>query len=191
MIELLGLFWMFFQIGIFTFGGGYAMIPLIKEFVVGGNLMAEELLIDFIAISESTPGPFAVNIATFVGMEQYGVLGAIFATLGVVLPSFIIILLIAHFGKKILQTQIVQFAFRGLKPAVIGLILSVALMLATLMVFPNIAYKLREFDFSGFDYKGLIIMVIVFVLLRKAKKVSPILLILLSAALGLLLYGVF
>lgn len=191
MIELLGLFWMFFQIGIFTFGGGYAMIPLIKEFVVGGNLMAEELLIDFIAISESTPGPFAVNIATFVGMEQYGVLGAIFATLGVVLPSFIIILLIAHFGKKILQTQIVQFAFRGLKPAVIGLILSVALMLATLMVFPNIAYKLREFDFSSFDYKGLIIMVIVFVLLRKAKKVSPILLILLSAALGLLLYGVF
>lgn len=191
MIELLGLFWMFFQIGIFTFGGGYAMIPLIKEFVVGGNLMAEELLIDFIAISESTPGPFAVNIATFVGMEQYGVLGAIFATLGVVLPSFIIILLIAHFGKKILQTQIVQFAFRGLKPAVIGLILSVALMLTTLMVFPNIAYKLREFDFSGFDYKGLIIMVIVFVLLRKAKKVSPILLILLSAALGLLLYGVF
>lgn len=191
MIELLGIFWMFFQIGIFTFGGGYAMIPLIKEFVVGGNLMAEELLIDFIAISESTPGPFAVNIATFVGMEQYGVLGAVFATVGVVLPSFIIILLIAYFGKKILQTQTVQFAFRGLKPAVIGLILSVALMLATLMVFPNIAYKLREFNFSGFDYKGLIIMVIVFVLLRKAKKVSPILLILLSAVLGLLLYGVF
>ena len=182
---------MFFQIGLFTFGGGYAMIPLIKQFVVGGGLMAEELLIDFIAISESTPGPFAVNIATFVGMNQLGIWGAIFATLGVILPSFIILLIIARFGKKLLSSTGVQYAFRGVKPAVIGLILSVAFILATLIVFPNVKFKEPSMDFSEFDYKGLSIMVLIFILLRTKKKISPILLIVLSAILGLILYGLF
>lgn len=191
MIDLLKIFWMFFQIGLFTFGGGYAMIPLIKQFVVGGGLMAEELLIDFIAISESTPGPFAVNIATFVGMNQLGIWGAIFATLGVILPSFIILLIIARFGKKLLSSTGVQYAFRGVKPAVIGLILSVAFILATLIVFPNVKFKEPSMDFSEFDYKGLSIMVLIFILLRTKKKISPILLIVLSAILGLILYGLF
>lgn len=191
MIDLLKIFWIFFQIGLFTFGGGYAMIPLIKQFVVGGGLMAEELLIDFIAISESTPGPFAVNIATFVGMNQLGIWGAIFATLGVILPSFIILLIIARFGKKLLSSTGVQYAFRGVKPAVIGLILSVAFILATLIVFPNIKFKEPSMDFSEFDYKGLSIMVLIFILLRTKKKISPILLIVLSAILGLILYGLF
>ena len=85
------LFATFFKIGAFTFGGGYAMLPLIQAEVLNNNWMSNTELINFVAISESTPGPFAINISTFVGSKLYGVLGALFATLGVVLPSFIII----------------------------------------------------------------------------------------------------
>ena len=91
----LKLFLSFFKIGLFTFGGGYAMIPLIQETVLNNNWMGLEKLIDFIAISESTPGPFAINMATFIGTTKGGFIGAVFSTLGVVLPSFIIILIVA------------------------------------------------------------------------------------------------
>ena len=88
MIILLELFWVFFQIGLFTFGGGYAMIPMMQDFIVDqkGWVSYEEIM-NFIAISESTPGPFAINMATFVGTSQYGILGAIVATIAVILPS--------------------------------------------------------------------------------------------------------
>ena len=91
----LELFLTFFMIGLFTFGGGYAMLPLIQEQVIGKGWMTSEQIVDFIAVSESTPGPFAVNRATFIGTQMGGVLGAVCATLGVVLPSFIIILIVA------------------------------------------------------------------------------------------------
>src|SRR3989339_815903 len=96
-LTLLNLFWIFFKIGLFTFGGGYAMIPLIESELVGGGYITSDLLYDFIGIAESTPGPVAINMATFIGMDQVGLLGAFAATLGVVLPSFLIILLIATF----------------------------------------------------------------------------------------------
>ena len=89
----LQLFLTFLKIGAFTFGGGYAMIPLIRESVLGYGWLSEEQILNFIAIAESTPGPIAVNMAAFVGASQAGILGALVATLGVVLPSFIIILL--------------------------------------------------------------------------------------------------
>ena len=95
-INLLILFWTFFKIGLFTFGGGYAMIPMIIEECEKLNYLTSDQIIDFIAISESTPGPFAINMATFVGYSQNGLLGAMAATFGVVLPSFIIILIIAR-----------------------------------------------------------------------------------------------
>ena len=100
MLNLLKLFITFFKIGLFTFGGGYAMIPMIIEETSSFSNIDSSEIIDFVAISESTPGPFAVNIATFIGYEQYGFLGAIFATLGVVLPSFIIILLLVNIIEK-------------------------------------------------------------------------------------------
>ena len=92
---LLHLFLTFFKIGLFTIGGGYAMIPLIQEEVLQNHWLSFTDLIDFIAVSESTPGPFAVNIATYIGAETVGILGAVCATAGVVLPSFLIILLVA------------------------------------------------------------------------------------------------
>ena len=91
----LTLFWTFFKIGLFTFGGGYAMLPLIQQYVLGFNWLSEEELVNFVAVSESTPGPFAINIATYVGSSQAGVLGALCPTFCVVLPAFVIILIVA------------------------------------------------------------------------------------------------
>jgi len=187
---LLTLFWTFFKIGLFTFGGGYAMIPLFRQELVGGGYITEAMLIDFIGISESTPGPFAVNMATFIGMESAGLLGAFVATLGVVLPSFIIILIIAKFESKFLASRPVTQAFIGLKPVVIGLVLSVAVMLMFKQVFPAIDFKNFTFNFAGFDYKAIIIMAVAIIGLRGFKKLSPILIIVLSAVLGIIFYGV-
>lgn len=186
---ILKLFLLFFKIGLFTFGGGYAMIPLFRQEMVGGGYISEALLLDFIGISESTPGPFAVNMATFIGMENAGLLGAFAATLGVVLPSFLIILLIARFGSKILSSKTVTQAFVGLKPVVIGLVFSVAIMLIFKQIFPEVHFKDFIFDFSQFDYKAVVIMIIGFFLLRYFKKLSPIYVILISAALGAVFYG--
>ena len=100
---LLELFLTFFEIGALTFGGGYAMIPFVREQVLAHNWLTEEELLNMIAVSESTPGPIAVNMATFVGSEQAGILGSAVATLGVVLPSFIIILVISALLKNFLK----------------------------------------------------------------------------------------
>ena len=143
----LELFWTFFQIGLFTFGGGYAMIPLIQDAVLSHGWLTDEALINFIAISESTPGPFAVNIATYVGTEMGvaaggigtwgGFLGGMCATLGVVLPSFIIILIVAKCYEKFKTNRLVKGAMSGLKPAVIGLIGAAVLSIGQTVFFPN------------------------------------------------------
>lgn len=190
-VTLLHLFWIFFKIGLFTFGGGYAMIPLIQSELVGGGFITGEALIDFIAVSESTPGPFAVNIATFVGTEVGGVLGAAVTTIGVVLPSFLVLLLIARFSSKILETKQFKAAFLGLRPAVVGLVFGVAFTLAFERVFPTLHIRDAIFDFSSFDAYALAIMTLVFVLSRKFQKVSPILLLLLAAVFGIVFYGIF
>ena len=127
MLILVELFIAFFLIGLFTFGGGYAMIPMIQETVLEKGWMESiDQIYEFIGIAEATPGPFAVNIATFIGYQQFGIVGSAFATLGVITPSFIIILIIAWLGDKFLKTNLMQNALKGIRPIVIGLILSVA-----------------------------------------------------------------
>ncbi|MBU1143990.1 MAG: chromate transporter [Firmicutes bacterium] len=197
-MELLQLFWIFFKIGLFTFGGGYAMIPLIQYELVGRGYITMELLYDFIGISESTPGPIAINMATFIGndaMREYGfiarILGSMATTIGVALPSFIIILLIASLGSKFLQSKFVSEAFRGLKPAVIGLIFSVSIGLTVRAIFPNIKFDELIFDLTGFNYKSLIILTIVILAGIFYKKLSPIKIILLSSILGMIVYSIF
>ncbi len=187
---LLRLFWIFFKIGLFTFGGGYAMIPLIQTELVGGGFITAESLVDFIAVSESTPGPFAVNIATFVGIEAAGVIGGLVTTIGVVLPSFIILLLIARFSAKILTSKGFRAAFLGLRPAVAGLVLAVAFTLALERIFPSLDLDALKFDFGSFDAYAVVIMTVVFLLSRKWKKLSPILLLLFAAVLGVVFYGI-
>jgi chromate transporter len=189
-LELLNLFWIFFKIGLFTFGGGYAMIPLIQSELVGGGYITQELLYDFIGISESTPGPIAINMATFIGINQLGILGAVVTTIGVALPSFLIILLIASLGSKFLNSRGVKMAFLGLKPAVIGLIFSVSIGLFVYAVLPSIKLEELDFDFSVFNYKGLIILTFVFLVTLIKKKISPIQIILLSSLLGIIVYSI-
>lgn len=124
------LFITFFKIGLFTFGGGLAMIPLIeKETVSKHKWIDEEEMISIIAIAESTPGPIAVNSATYIGYKVGGVLGSVFATLGVVLPSFIIIMLITLVLEQFMANEIVKYAFLGIRASVTVLILNAALKL--------------------------------------------------------------
>ena len=129
--ELFTLFFTFFKIGAFTFGGGYAMISLIEDACVTKyGWMTHEEMGNMTGIAESTPGPISINCATHVGFRQAGILGATLCTLGVVLPSFIIILLIANFFDSILSVPIINAAFRGIRVAVALLILRVGIRLA-------------------------------------------------------------
>jgi chromate transporter len=123
----LELFWTFFLIGAFTFGGGYAMLPLVQAEVAQRGWIPAQELVDFVAVSESTPGPFAVNMATYVGSEVAGVFGAVCATLGVVLPSFVIIYLVSMFLDSFLSISIIANAFKGIKVGVGILILRAGL----------------------------------------------------------------
>ena len=179
----LKLLWTFFKIGLFTIGGGYAMIPMMKSEVVGIGWLTEGELLDFMAISESTPGPFAINIATFVGFNEAGVLGALCSTLGVILPSFIIILIISKILTNFINNRFVQAALKGVKPVVVALIFCVAFSL----IWNGILGNLWQFDF--FDYKALIIMAIAFVMTRFKYTKNPILIIGVGAVLGLIMYG--
>ncbi len=175
------LFITFFKIGLFTFGGGYAMLPLIKEEVVAHKWMEIEEVINFIAISESTPGPFAINCATYVGMETGGVLGAICATLGVVLPSFIVILIVARFYKQFKESKIVSSVMTGLRPAVIGLIGSALVSMVMTVFLPN------GFDFTSIAIPDLLVSLAIAVIMTILvfKKVHPIIIIVLSAVAGI------
>ena len=190
------LFYIFFYIGLFTFGGGYAMIGMIQEEVVKHAWISEDALIDFIAISESTPGPFAINIATFIGSQTGGILGAACATLGVVLPSFIIILLVAMVMKRILKNKFVQGGLNGVRPIVISLILSTALFFFIRMAFTaGSSFNYRTTDFS-FNRSGLAIFTILALLCLlykkdKKKSLNPIILLGISAVIGILVYFVF
>ena len=187
---LLELFLTFFEIGALTFGGGYAMIPFVREQVLAHGWLSEEELLNMIAVSESTPGPIAVNMATFVGSEQAGVLGSAFATLGVVLPSFIIILIISALLKNFLKYNGVKAFLSGVRPAVVSLILGTAITL-----FLSVLLGIGNKDFEiNFDIKGIIIFAIVVAIALifkkiKGKKPSPILMIAISAVLGMAIYS--
>ena len=193
------LFITFFEIGLFTFGGGYAMISLVREKVLLNGWLTESELLNMIAVSESTPGPIAINMATFVGATQgrelgwpfADVLGAACATLGVVLPSFIIILLISAVIKNFLKYKPVKAFLTGVRPCVVALILATALTLALSTLF---GFKSVGDSFTP-DIDGIAIFAIVFAVSEAVKRISgkkpsPIIMILISAGLGMLLYSI-
>jgi len=186
MKELLLVFWTFFKIGLFTIGGGYAMIPMIESEVMNRGWISEAELANFLAISESTPGPFAINVATFIGFRQFGVLGSLVATLGMVLPSFIIIIIIFKIYEKVIGSKTVKAVLNGIKAVVIGLILAVVANLAV-----NELFVFDGDTFVSVRWASVVISVIlVALMLIFKKKMHPILLILISAVLGILAYGV-
>ena len=183
----LTLFYEFLKIGLFTIGGGYAMIPLIEQATVGNGWITSETLLNMIAISESTPGPFAINMATFVGYNQAGVGGAICANLGVVLPSFIIILVIAKLISKVNMNNIyIKGVMSGVTPIVVGLI-AVAFFTAFLKnCFGYIDYT-KELS-GSVDVVGIVIVSVMALLLALRKKTSVITIIIGSGLLGMLGY---
>lgn len=186
LIELLELFFIFFKIGLFTFGGGYAMIPLIRSEVVDAGYLTLTQVDQFIGIAESTPGPFAINIATFVGYNSFGVWGSVFATLAVSLPSFIIITLIAIFSAKILKSKPVIFALSWINPLTLGLILSAGVSVMLTAIFGSFDGLIH---FAA-DYIGLAIFGIILLISLIFKKINPIILIIISGVLGFIMYSV-
>ena len=173
----LELFLTFFRIGLFTFGGGYAMLPLIQQEVEAHGWLETADIVNFIAVSESTPGPFAVNIATYVGMVTAGWAGAVCATLGVVMPSVIVILLVAKFYERFRRSPLVAGAMSGLRPAVIGLIAAALLSLGRGVFFPDGFVLTPALAVSACIFLGTALLAF--------RKTSPILLILFAAALGI------
>ncbi|MBQ6431160.1 MAG: chromate transporter [Oscillospiraceae bacterium] len=179
---LLKLFYTFFTIGLFTFGGGYAMLPLIQEKVIANGWMGMEELTNFVAISESTPGPFAINISTYVGAETAGVLGALCATLGVVLPSFIIILIVAKIYVRFKNSKAVSGVMFGLRAAVVGLMAAALWGMLRTVFFHGVPVAWENVLRPEFLCSAVIFAAAVTAAL---KKVSPILIIASSAAAGI------
>ena len=180
----LDLFLGFLKVGCFAFGGGYGAITLIRDVVISYGWLDEEMLTYMIAVSESTPGPIMVNLATYVGSQCGGLLGAFLATLAVVLPSFLIILLIVSLMKTALKNPWVQAVLSGMKPCVMGIILATGV------------YMIGQNCFGAESVDGLALVITLLLAavmvgykkLRK-KKISPILLIVISAVIGMIAYA--
>lgn len=159
------LFIEFFKTGLFAIGGGLATIPFLNEMIDTYHWFTKEILTNMIAISESTPGPMGVNMATYVGYQTtHSILGGIIATLGLVLPSIIIICLISHFFTQFKENKIVQYAFYGLRPCVVALIISVSYSIYTLTFIKNKQLSLIS----------LFLFLLVFLYTKKFPKVHPI-----------------
>lgn len=183
----LDLFLGFLRVGLFAFGGAYGAIPLIREIVLSYGWLTDAELTYMIAVSESTPGPIMVNLATYVGSSQAGFGGAMLSTFAVVLPAFAIILLMMVLLKTFLKNQYVQGLLRGMTPCVIGIVLSTGVLM-------TFTACIGSFTAPNADLRAIIIAVLLAAatLLHKKlrkKKLSPILLIVLSAGLGMLVYG--
>ena len=177
----LDLFLTFFKIGLFTFGGGYAMLPLIQSETIARGWIDGESLLNFVAVAESTPGPFAINIATYIGAETGGILGSLCATLGVVLPSFIIILIVAKCYVAFRKSRVVEGLLTGLRPTVLGLIGCAAVTMALTVFLP--AGFTSAFSFTPAFGVSLAILCAALVSVLKFKA-HPIFVILSAAAIG-------
>lgn len=173
---LIRLFLAFLKIGAFSFGGGYAMLPFIEREVVTGNhwLSATEFL-DIIGISQATPGPVAINTATFVGYKTAGFVGSLISTLGVVTVSFILVLIASHYMEKFRHFAPLQNGLRGMRPALVAMIINATLSTARTVYLP-------------FQWKPVAIGLVTLGLLLKTK-IHPILTIIIAALLGILFYG--
>lgn len=169
---LIQLYLSFLKIGLFGFGGGYAMISLIQDELVQRGWLSIERYIDIIAIAEITPGPIAINSGTFVGFSVSSFWGAFFATLGVITPSFVLVILLARFFGKVKDSPHVNAILQLLRPAVIGLILAAAFSFGK----SNII-----------DWKSLLISITVFTTMLKTK-INPIMLIILSGITGIIIF---
>ncbi len=184
----LELFWGFLKVGMFAFGGAYGAIPLIRDVVLSYGWVNEEILTDMIAVSESTPGPIMVNLATYVGSSQAGFFGALLATIAVVIPSFVTILLLTSILKTITDNRKVQAVLSGMKPCMSGIILGTGLFMIVRNLFPD-----KSIFRSAPDPKSTLctaVLLLVFYGSRYVmkRKMSPIMLIVFSAVMGVIVF---
>ena len=184
----LKLFVDFFRVSCFTFGGAYGAIPLLRDMVLTNGWLTDERLTYMIAVSESTPGPIMVNMATYIGSDQAGFFGSVLATVGVVLPAYLVVLLIAGILKNAIKHKYVQAVLRGLKPCVTGIVLATG----AYMVIHNM---LPMADGTVFDIRGIIMTVLLVAMMLlypkfTKKKLSSIALILFAAVLGMVVFGI-
>ena len=187
----LQLFFTFLKVGAFAFGGGYAMLSLIGDSVLKYGWMTEQELLNFVGVETIIPGPIAVNMATYIGYEQGGFLGALLATVGVVLPSFIVILVVAAFIKNLLKYPPVKTFIASMRPALGGLISSVAVTMALTVFFGIDTVKHINF---AFEWRTLVVLAVVIAIPLvwkrfKKKEFSSIMLVVISGVLGMALFG--
>ena len=182
----LDLFLSFLKIGFFTIGGGLAMLPLIANVALTKGWLSSDVLYDFVAISESTPGPFGINIATFIGYQMGGIPGVLCAVGGLFLPSFIIIFIIFKVSEKFLKNKTVGNAFDALRPAVIGLIFSAFVTISISSFYTDSVTGVKEMNWIG-----IFLAVILFFLMKKFDKIHPIVFIILSAGIGIGVYSLY
>lgn len=190
LMNLLRLFFVFLKIGAVAFGGGYGIVPVIRQEMLSLGWITDEKLLDMIGISESTPGPIAVNMATFVGYEREGVLGAIVATLGVVLPAFLVMLLVYRILARVRASKSLGIVLDAIRAVVVGLVVAtgVDMMIGVFFTLPLAGAKF------AFDFRALIVfaalMLFAFAYKRMRKKsLSPIALIAVSMLLGMVAYS--
>ena len=184
----LDLFLGFLKVGCFAFGGAYGAIPLIRDVVMSYGWLSDEMLTYMIAVSESTPGPIMVNLATYIGSKQAGFPGAAVATLAVVLPSFLIISLVTALLKTALKNEYVQAVLRGLKPCVTGIVLATGIYMILGNCFGTITA--RKVNIQAIIITVLLVASMFGCKHFAKKKLSPILLIVISAAAGMLVFGI-
>ena len=185
----LQLFWEFFKIGLFTFGGGVAMIPIIEDAAVSNNWLSQADFYNLIGVCESTPGPIAINTATYIGSVQGDIFGSFCATLGVVLPSFLIILLIAAVLKNLTENRFFKGFLRGVTPVVVALISATGLTLLLTNVGIN-SFKSIKPDWASIIAFLAITAIYFVVKYAFKKKLSAIQIILISAVLGIGIYTI-
>ena len=184
-MNYLRLFWEFFQAGLFAIGGGMATLPFLYDISDRTGWYTHAQLADMIAISESTPGPVGVNMATYVGFTSGGVLGAGIATLGLVAPSIIVILVIAGFLKAFRENRFVNSAFYGLRPASVGLIAAAVVPIFQISILNLETFSITHEILQLFQWPYLLLAVLVFFLMRKFSKIHPIVFIGASAVAGI------
>src|SRR5699024_10389175 len=180
----LKLYFEFFKIGLFSIGGGLATLPFLQDIVYKYGWITSEELLNMIAISESTPGPIGINTATFTGYNTAGILGGVLSTLGTITPSIIIIIIIAHYFEKFGDEPLVQSAFYGIRPAVTGLIGAAGFEVARIALFNRDIYEKTKKLLDLFDFKGIILFVVMLYLIKKFDK-HPILYIIGAAIIGI------
>ena len=176
----------FLKVGCFAFGGAYGAIPLIRDTVLSYGWLSDEMVTYMIAVSESTPGPIMVNMATYIGSSQGGFFGALIATTAVILPSFVVILLVTALLKAALKNKYVQAALQGLKPCVVGIVLATG----AYMILSNCigAVSAPIADWKAIILTGLFLLLLYGYPRIFKKKLSPIALIAISAVIGVIVY---